>query len=180
MINIIVLFPKLEQAKSIRNLLVRNGFDVTATCTTGAQAIQNIDNLDQGIVICGYQFADMLYSELRQYLPSTFEMLLVASKNHWVDCRENDIVCLSMPLKVQDLIDSVHLLFRTVEIKRKKRKQNPKERTEEEKAVIYSAKCMLMEQKGFSAEEAHKYLQKKSMDSGRGMVETAQMVLDIF
>ena len=39
---------------------------------------------------------------------------------------------------------------------------------------------MLMKQKGLSEEEAHHYLQKKSMDNGIGMVETAHMVLDIF
>lgn len=30
-----------------------------------------------------------------------------------------------------------------------------------------------------SEEEAHRYLQKNSMDSGNSMVETAQMVLSI-
>lgn len=39
MTNIIVVFPKIENAKSIRNVLVRNGFSVTAACTTGAQAL---------------------------------------------------------------------------------------------------------------------------------------------
>ena len=38
MTNVIVLFPKIEDAKNIRNLLVRHGFRVSAVCTTGAQA----------------------------------------------------------------------------------------------------------------------------------------------
>lgn len=34
LVNVIVLFPKQEVARSIRNLLVRSGFEVTAVCAT--------------------------------------------------------------------------------------------------------------------------------------------------
>ena len=37
MVNIIVVFPKLEDAKNIRNLLARNGYSVIGVCCTGAQ-----------------------------------------------------------------------------------------------------------------------------------------------
>ena len=40
MTSIIVVFPKPEDAKNIRNLLVRHGFEVAAVCTAGSQAIQ--------------------------------------------------------------------------------------------------------------------------------------------
>lgn len=36
MTNIIVAFAKIEDAKSIKNILVKNGFGVTAVCTSGA------------------------------------------------------------------------------------------------------------------------------------------------
>ena len=78
MSSIIVVFPKKEIATNIRNILVRNGFDVIGVGVTGAQAVQLADNLDDGIVVCGYKMTDMLYNELRDYLPSTIEMLLIA------------------------------------------------------------------------------------------------------
>lgn len=37
MTNIIVALPKIEDAKGIRGVLVKNGFQVTAVCSTGAQ-----------------------------------------------------------------------------------------------------------------------------------------------
>ena len=37
MINVIVAFPKIENAKSIKNILVRSGFHVDAAVTTGAR-----------------------------------------------------------------------------------------------------------------------------------------------
>ena len=43
--------------------------------------------------------------------------------------------------------------------------------------VICRAKSVLMSRKNMSEAEAHRYLQKTSMNTSRSMVETAQMVL---
>ena len=51
MTNIIVVLPKLEEAKGVKNILVRSGFQVTGICTTGTQAISQADGLNDGIVI---------------------------------------------------------------------------------------------------------------------------------
>ena len=92
MVNIIVVFPKLEDAKNIRNLLARNGYSVIGVCCTGAQVLQIIDNLEDGIVICGYRFNDMMYADLRESLTSSFQMLLVASMHILESCDHRDIV----------------------------------------------------------------------------------------
>ena len=86
MVNIIVVFPKLEDAKNIRNLLARNGYSVIGVCCTGAQVLQITDNLEDGIVICGYRFNDMMYADLRESLASSFQMLLVASMHILESC----------------------------------------------------------------------------------------------
>jgi response regulator NasT len=36
-----------------------------------------------------------------------------------------------------------------------------------------------MERNSMTEEEAHRYIQKRSMDNGTGMVETAQMILSL-
>lgn len=106
MSSIIVVFPKKEIATNIRNILVRNGFDVIGVGVTGAQAVQLADNLDDGIVVCGYKMTDMLYNELRDYLPSTIEMLLIASPEKCSD-RTPGVISLSMPFKVFDLMNTI-------------------------------------------------------------------------
>ena len=55
MSGIIVAFPKAQDGTAIKNLLVRNGYDVVSSCTTGAQAINLADNLGEGIIISGYR-----------------------------------------------------------------------------------------------------------------------------
>lgn len=112
MTGIIVALPQIDDAKNLKNLLVRNGIQVTGACTTGAQAISMADSLNDGIIISGYKLSDMIYSQLHEDLPSGFEMLLMASQ-HIVGSGmvEPDIMCLSMPLKVHDLINTVDMMF---------------------------------------------------------------------
>ena len=54
MTNIIVAFSKPEDAKSIKNIVMKNGFHVVAVCTSGAQAISSLEGLNGGIIISGY------------------------------------------------------------------------------------------------------------------------------
>ena len=169
MSSIIVVFPKKEIATNIRNILVRNGFDVIGVGVTGAQAVQLADNLDDGIVVCGYKMTDMLYNELRDYLPSTIEMLLIASPEKCSD-RTPGVISLS---------NTIEMMAQSIGRRRKKRRAELKNRNPEQQALVKEAKSLLMERNNMTEEEAHRYLQKCSMESGVNMVETAQMVLSI-
>ena len=85
MSHIIVAFGKRENAVNIRNVLVRSGMEVSAVCLTGTKALQYMDTWNEGVIICGYALQDMQYTELREYLPESFQMLLVASPVKWTD-----------------------------------------------------------------------------------------------
>lgn len=179
MAGIIVVFPNKDNAVNIRNLLVREGFAVTGVCTTGAQAMNYVDTVEEGIVVCGYKMKDMLYSELREYLPDYFEMLLIASPDKWSSGLAEGVVGLNMPIKVYDLMNTVEMMLQNMNRRRRKRKQRQRERSPGQQEVIQRAKQLLMERNNMSEEEAHRYLQKSSMDSGTNMAETAEMVWSI-
>ncbi len=179
MINIIVLFSKSEDARAIKNLLVKTGFNVVGVVTSGAQAIALADELNDGIVVCGYKFPDMMYNELRQDLPEYFDMLLLAGRSNWVECRDNGLVCVEMPLRTADFVDTLNMMVRTMERKKKAKRSGPKIRSQKDAQTIASAKTLLMERNNMSEEEAHRYIQKTSMDSGTNMAETARMILEL-
>ncbi len=177
MTSMIVVFPKAEDGKSIRNLLVRHGYDVTAVCTQGAQVLNYIDMLNDGIIISGYKFSDMHYFDLYDSLPDGFDMLLLASPRVCEECGSQGIVCVPMPLKVQDLINTLEMMCMNQMRRRKRLRAKPRLRTEAEKQVLWEAKSVLMERNHMTEDEAHRYIQKCSMDSGTSLIETAQMVL---
>lgn len=177
MTSVVVLFQRIEEAKGIKNLLIRNGFDVSAVCTQGSQALAAADEIGNGIIVCGYKYADMIYKQVHEDLPPGFDMLLIASKSILVEEDLHGIVSLEMPLKVHDFIDIVSMMVENAERRRKKAKAVPKQRSQEEIHLITQAKALLMEKNHMTEEDAHKYLQKCSMDSGTNLVETVHMVL---
>lgn len=179
MADIIVAFPKLEDAKNLRKLLIRNGYDINLVCDSGAQIIHAANRLDGGVVICGYRFSDMHFSEVLEYLPRGFQMLLMASPGKLADRDTKDVVTLPMPIKVQDLLNTLEMMLVQYARWRKKQKKKTEGRSENDRRTILAAKELLMERNQMTEEEAHRYLQKVSMDSATNMVETAGMILDL-
>ncbi|MCD7883589.1 MAG: ANTAR domain-containing protein [Lachnospiraceae bacterium] len=175
-VNIVVAFPKPEDAKNVRNLLVRSGYSVGAVCTSGAGALSAADRLGAGIIVCGYKLPDMIYSELCEDMPASFAMLLVASARVVGEGIKEGVLLVTMPFHINDLLDSLETLISNQERRRRQKRMMAPHRSEEEKKLIADAKSLLMERNGMTEEEAHRYLQKTSMDSGTNMVETAQML----
>ena len=138
-----------------------------------------MDGLNDGIVISSYKLQDMIFSEMKEDLPEGFEFLLLAPRNLLEEYVGNNVMSLSMPLQVHELIDTVDMMVQGIERRRRKRRALPKERDPKEEALIGEAKALLMERNNMTEEEAHRYIQKCSTDSSTNMVETAQMVLSI-
>ena len=177
MTRIIVAFPKAENGKNIKNVLVRNGYQVVCVCTNGAQVIQEANGLQDGIVVCTYKLSDMIYLELVECLPPGFETIVISTKDQWVENGTPGIVGLAVPLKIHELLSTVEMVSYNLERKRRKRRQAPRKRTKEEQELVDRAKAILMERNQMTEDEAHRYLQKTSMDNGTSFTETAQMIL---
>ena len=84
-----------------------------------------------------------------------------------------------MPLKVHELTGSLDMVLHQIERRKKKRRAMPPQRSDQDRKDILEAKQLLMERNHMTEEEAHRYLQKTSMDSGTNLVETAQMLLTL-
>ena len=76
-------------------------------------------------------------------------------------------------------MNTMNMMLRNMGQRRRKRRLDRKTRDSRQQEVISQAKELLMARNNMSEAEAHRYLQKSSMDSGTNMVETAQMVLSI-
>ena len=176
MSSIVIALPKIEDAKKIRSVLERHGFTVASVCSTASSALSNASELGSGVRICGHRLPDMNYLDLSECLPRDFEMLLLASAR--VICEvPSSILSVEMPIKSGDLVNTVSMILMQQDRKRRKEKKKPKLRSEKEQNYISNAKMMLMQRNHLNEEDAYRYIQKSSMDSGTNMVETAQMLL---
>src|SRR5699024_11703622 len=74
-----------------------------------------------------------------------------------------------------ELVNTIHMML-SKRYKMKKQRAKPKKRSEKEQKIINDAKALLMERNHMTEEEAHRYIQKCSMDTGTNLVETAEMI----
>ena len=179
MSNIVIAFPKKEVAQNIRKILSQSGYSVQAVCSTGAQALASVNNLENGILICGSRFIDMMYMEIHDYLPPEFQMLLIASPTSIQEREVENLVCLELPMKVHELLQTLEMMEGQIRRRRKRLRNIPRQRSEEDRQMIEQAKALLMDRNKFSEEEAHRYIQNRSMENGTGLVEVAQMILSL-
>lgn len=175
MSSIIVAMPRQGDAKKIGEILKSRGLEVSAACITASQVLVKTQDLESGVVICGRRFPDMYYSQLAEYLPDYFTMVLLTTSPA-ADEKAANVVMVQMPFKASDLTGTVEMLL--VQLNRRlKKKAGPAIRSGEDRKIIEEAKKLLMDRNHMTEPEAFRYIQKCSMDSGTNMVEMAEMVL---
>ena len=180
MVNIVVAFSRPEDGRNIKNILTKNGFQVTVSCTSASQVLAHADDLRSGIVISGFRFGDMTCRQLSAQLPPGFDVLLIAPPSRWSGENMGEIVCLPTPFKVCDLISTLRMIEKLQQERHRQKRLQPVKRSEEERRVIDRAKEVLINRNHMTEPEAHRYLQKCSMDSGNGIAEAARMVLSLY
>lgn len=174
--QVILAFEGEKNARHIRDIVENAGLAECLVCHSAAE-VKRLSG-SQGIytVICGYKLPDETAQSLADDLPETCSILILAVQSmlDLVDDREG-LFKLPAPVARNDLISMVNrLLSRGSRMGRHIRPQRPME----ELSLIENAKRRLMSERGISEEEAHRFLQKKSMDTGTRLPQTAQMVLD--
>ena len=175
---IVVVLPKLEDAKKIKKILTGHGFLNVFACASASSALSTISQYSYGLVISGYHLRDMYYRELLDQLPNYFEMILMGRADAAAE-GNGGVLALTVPLKIYDLVNTADMALRQLE-RRIRKDKTKKKRSEKEENYIRNAKFLLMERNHLTEEEAHRYIQKCSMDNGTNITETAQMILTCF
>ena len=180
MSSIIIAFPvgRSKFSHKIRDALSSRGFSDITIVTTASEALQEIDLRQNGVLISCVQLPDMYYRELIDCLPECFSLLLLDTEFNAGTLRESDVVSLTVPIRTHDLINTVRMLDEAADQKLKnKLRQKKRQRAEEDKKTVNAAKLLLMDRNHMTEPEAYRFIQKTSMDTGRTMLETAQMIL---
>jgi len=190
--SIIVAFPDVTIAHKIRDILQNHGFPVRGLASSGSMALRLIQSEDGGgLVVCGSKFPDMSSVQMQSLLPDDYDTLMLVSSGN-MDLtfgQQEGLYTLALPLHSQDLISSVRMLLETRQMYSNisraavpkpgtaKSDSPPAKRGADEKRIIDQAKALLMNRNNMSEEEAHRFLQKKSMDTGSRLIDMAASVL---
>lgn len=179
--SILISLPKSDDANKIAGMIKNRGlsFDINI-CETCSEILRVANDRDYGVVICTKRMRDMSYTELAHMLPRYFG-IIVLTNDASLEVVTDSMVKLLLPFRSGDLINTICMLTQDfVRRPKKKRDIPPPKRSEEERKLIDNAKCVLMERNGMSEPEAFRYIQKNSMDYGRKLIESAQMILTLY
>ncbi|MCR4763345.1 MAG: ANTAR domain-containing protein [Lachnospiraceae bacterium] len=174
--HILLSFPKREDVDNFKRLLATRGRYPAVLCNSGAQTLSAIGDLGESVVICGFRLRDMVFSDLAEDLPDGSVLLLIANPARVEEIPDN-VVFLPTPLKPQEFHATLDMLAQGITPGKHGRNGKKGARPQEEQLLINEAKAILMERHRMTEPEAHRYLQRRAMENGCDLVETAQMLI---
>jgi len=173
--SVLIAMPEKKDADKIADMLNRRGPEFeTCVCRTAADVLRVANEKEYGIVICRKKLPDMYFAELEECLPHCFGLVLITTDAS-LELYSEKAARILIPFRASELRESVTLLMRRVSGRTERQKS--RKRSAAEQLMIDEAKHALMEAKGLTEPEAYRYIQKNSMDAGRTLLESAQMIM---
>lgn len=172
--NIFIAFDNRKIAVSIAKILIANGNNVVAIAKSSTELMNSLNYYPAGIIITGCVF-DGIRNEYMMYdIPESFNLVVVGNKLQIDNFPDGRAFKLSMPLQKNDLICSVEMLM-TMDTQYKPAVH----KNLNDEKVIMRAKNLLIDMYSMSESQAYRYMQKKSMDTGRKLVDIARIILEV-
>lgn len=172
--RIILAFPKPETASKISRMLETSGYEVVAVCRSKAELLRAANTYDSALILMSFRMRDGttndVYDELAGDVP--IAVIIKPEQQTYIEYRE--LFTISLPINRTILINSIEVLIGRIE-----RRKNHKPRDAADEKLIQKAKLKLMEEHNMSEEQAHRFMQKRSMDMGAKLTDTARMILGL-
>ena len=172
--TVIVAFENAALCQRFSELLEGSGTAKCLTCHSGDQVRRLLSRQPACCVICGPHLTDGPAEWLSEDLPPVCSLLLVGPQHMLDACSSQEIFKLATPIRKEEALSTVRLLL---QFSHRLEKFVRPRRSGAEQELIDRAKRVLMEREGLDEGAAHRLLQKRSMDAGCRMVQTARAVL---
>lgn len=172
--RVVLAFSKDETADKIKMMLDGSGYDVYMVCHSKAELLRTVADMDEVLIIMGYKLPDGTVDDVYDDLMEGQKLMSIVKAERQSSIYNQDIFVVTLPLNRQLLINSVETFVGIIE-----RRKHRAKRTPEEEKIIRDAKAYLMETHRMSEEQAHRFIQKRSMDTGAKFIDTARMILNI-
>lgn len=172
--RVIVAFERQSNRDRLREILENTGEFICLPCHSAAQVKRTAGKLRVDLVVCGFKLGGESCESAYHDLPRHCAMLMVAPQAQLDLCEAAGIFKLPAPIRRSELLAAVRLLAQLATAPR----PCAPERSQEERELVERAKAVLMDRCGMTEEQAHRFLQKRSMDSGARLADTARLALE--
>ncbi len=172
--QVIVAFERESNCDRIREILERTGEFSCLACRSADEIRRAVHQLRLELVVCGFKLREESCELVYQDLPQRCVMLMVAPQAQLDLCETAGILKLPAPIHRAELLASVRLLAQMGQ----GRERASVRRSPEERELVEQAKQILIRCGGMTEDQAHRFLQKRSMDNGARLADTARQVLE--
>ncbi len=183
--KVMIAINEMDAANQMKQVLAQNGFHVLSVCTSGSQAIQKVRMLRPDLLIVNFELPDTTGLEVAKLLAydklCTVILLMNKSQTEYAESfRGNlDVVCLNKPFNRTVLIRTIDLILSSKQqIKRLEAEVEDLKEDLETRKMVDRAKGLLMKKLGLSEMEAHRKIQKQSMDHGKSIRDVAKNIIE--
>lgn len=175
--RLLIAAPQGVAAK-LREILAAAQIVPSAVLGTGAEAAAALREQPALLLTC-WRLPDMTGAELAKAADTTGIMMIVPGDYDPAELEGTDVLTLHNPISQDALIQAVRAMcYCEKRMEALEKKAQKLERQLAERKVIERAKGRLMDTLHLTESEAHYRMQKKSMDTGRRIVDVAQEILD--
>lgn len=171
--RVVLAFSKEETAQKIKRILDGTGYEVCSVCRSRSELLRYTAALDEVLIIMGYKLGEALADDIVLDLPAGHKLMSIVKMDNKDMVTNDDIFVLPLPVNRQSLLSAIEIFLGVIG-KRKKTKRDP-----EEEKIIDKAKLYLMEKHKMTERQAHRFIQKRSMDTGAKFIDTARLILHI-
>ncbi len=172
--KIVLAFSREDTAEKVRRMLEGSGHDVIAVCHSLAEVIRITAELDEVLIIMGYKLPDAVVDDVAEELGSEQKLISLVRSERREMIQGDNILAVALPINRHGLLSAIDMLWGEIERIRRRAKRTP-----EEEKIIEKAKLLLMDEYGMNEAQAHRFIQKRSMDTGGKFIDTARMILGI-
>lgn len=173
--RIILAFSTDATAFKIKSMLDGTGYNTyNVICHSAAELLRCAAGFDEALIIMGFKLPDMTVNEVYENIHSGCRLMSIVKAEHVEDIEHEDIFAMPLPVSRQKLISSIGVFLGNVEMHPRRSIRSP-----EEEKIIDRAKLFLMESYHMTEQQAHRFIQKRSMDKGARTIDTARTILNM-
>lgn len=173
--NVFIAFRSGKAGNKVAAMLKTGGIHYNAVCTTSSELLTKINMFEDGVIVCGNRFKDTVLIDVLDFIPDNFHILAIGTMDTLDDLPNDRVFKLTVPLNRTDLIYSVSMLMN---LDNHRALIHNQFRTEDEEMIIQQAKGILIHKYHMTEEQAHRYMQTKSMNTGEKMINIARLILN--
>lgn len=174
--NIVIAASSKKLTATLEKMLDASGLSACASCTSASEVQALWSDMEDAVLICA-TLRDLPSIYLSKIMPDRWDMILLLTSEQPFPYYVSNVTPVNLPVTRFELAETVASVAGSMNSTFASKTTAKGARPIEETRLIENAKRKIMQERKIPEGDAHKLLQRYSMNSGISMVEAAKRFL---